>query len=60
LDRTRKAARQQRQRHASRLEENNEQLTAQDTPAESLPTDDPFKTFGEWRSEADHRAYDGL
>jgi antitoxin PrlF len=22
--------------------------------------DDPFKTFVEWDSEADHRAYDGL
>jgi antitoxin PrlF len=26
----------------------------------SAPTEDPFKTFVEWDSEADHRAYDGL
>jgi antitoxin PrlF len=31
------------------------------TNARSLaPAEDPFKTFVEWDSEADHRAYDGL
>lgn len=30
------------------------------TKAERVPRDDPFKTFEEWDSEADRRAYEGL
>ena len=30
------------------------------TKAESIPRDDPFRTFDEWDSEADRQAYGSL
>jgi antitoxin PrlF len=30
------------------------------TRAGGAPVEDPFGAFGEWDSDADHRAYDGL
>lgn len=29
-------------------------------PGAAAVADDPFRTFSEWDSEADHRAFDGL